>query len=63
VTNLDEIERAVARYGIDCGWERTGDIEVATAPWELAGLEERARERGAMGQRFEWLDERPCVRR
>jgi glycine/D-amino acid oxidase-like deaminating enzyme len=36
--NLDEIEAAVARYSIDCDFERTGEIDVATEPyqaWEL----------------------------
>ncbi len=30
--NLDAIEAAVARYGLDCDFERTGEIDVATAP-------------------------------
>nr|WP_240746663.1 FAD-dependent oxidoreductase [Cryptosporangium phraense] len=33
--NLDEIEAAIARYGIDCGWERNGTLSVATEPWQL----------------------------
>jgi len=61
VANLDEIERAVARYGIDCGWERTGDIEVATSLWELAALEESRANGEQLGQRLEWLD-REAVR-
>ena len=28
--NLDQIEQAVARYGIDCDFARTGDLAVAT---------------------------------
>jgi glycine/D-amino acid oxidase-like deaminating enzyme len=36
--NLDEIGRAVARYGIDCGFERTGELTVATEDWQLAAL-------------------------
>jgi glycine/D-amino acid oxidase-like deaminating enzyme len=38
--NLDEIEAAVHRYGIDCGFERTGELNVATQPWQLPGLAE-----------------------
>ncbi|MGW0733496.1 NAD(P)/FAD-dependent oxidoreductase [Streptomyces sp. NPDC002851] len=38
--NLDAIEAAVARYGIDCDFERTGEIDVATAPHQLAELRE-----------------------
>src|SRR5829696_2919329 len=38
--NLDAIASATQRYGIDCGFERTGELNVATAPWQLAGLRE-----------------------
>ena len=36
--NLDEIESAVGRYGIDCGFERTGALDVATAPHQVDEL-------------------------
>ncbi|WP_250008112.1 FAD-dependent oxidoreductase [Actinoplanes sp. M2I2] len=36
--NLDEIEATVGRYGIDCDFSRTGELQVATAQWQLAGL-------------------------
>jgi len=42
--NLDAIEDAIARYGIDCDFERTGELTVATAPHEVAWLEEAAAE-------------------
>ena len=35
-SNLDQIEEAVARYGIDCHFERTGEVDVATEPYQLA---------------------------
>ncbi|MFF8553540.1 NAD(P)/FAD-dependent oxidoreductase [Streptomyces sp. NPDC015501] len=38
--NLDAIEAAVARYGIDCEFERTGEIDVATEPHQLQDLRE-----------------------
>ncbi|MFF5448336.1 NAD(P)/FAD-dependent oxidoreductase [Streptomyces sp. NPDC012888] len=38
--NLDEIEAAVARYGIDCDFERTGEIDVATEPHQVEELHE-----------------------
>ncbi|MFH8670042.1 NAD(P)/FAD-dependent oxidoreductase [Streptomyces anulatus] len=38
--NLDAIEAAVARYGIDCEFERTGEIDVATEPHQLQELRE-----------------------
>ena len=47
--NLDDIEQALRRYGIDCGWERTGELDVAVAPWQvddLAGTARLARETG-----------------
>jgi glycine/D-amino acid oxidase-like deaminating enzyme len=47
--NLDDIEATVARYGIDCCFERTGELVVATAPWHLRDLTEShaaARARG-----------------
>ncbi|MCX4547851.1 FAD-binding oxidoreductase [Streptomyces sp. NBC_01267] len=38
--NLDAIEAAVARYGIDCEFERTGEIDVATQPYQVDELRE-----------------------
>jgi glycine/D-amino acid oxidase-like deaminating enzyme len=40
--NLDGIRATVARHGIDCDWEDTGMIDVATAPHQLAWLAEDA---------------------
>ncbi len=37
--NLNEIEAAIARYGIDCDFERTGSLAVATQPYQLEYLE------------------------
>ena len=34
--NLDGDRATIARHGIDCGWEPTGTIAVATAPHQLA---------------------------
>ncbi|MCQ4210713.1 NAD(P)/FAD-dependent oxidoreductase [Streptomyces longispororuber] len=36
--NLDAIEAAVARYAIDCDFERTGELDVATQPHQAAEL-------------------------
>ncbi|MEU0527511.1 NAD(P)/FAD-dependent oxidoreductase [Streptomyces niveus] len=38
--NLDGIESAVERYAIDCDFERTGDIAVATEPHQVEDLRE-----------------------
>lgn len=37
--NLDGIEATLERYGIDCGFDRSGVLAVATRPHEVAGLE------------------------
>jgi len=47
--NLNEIEATVARYGIECDWERTGELRVAIAPWQFAGMADEARLRNEMG--------------
>ncbi|MFD5248182.1 NAD(P)/FAD-dependent oxidoreductase [Amycolatopsis sp. NPDC058340] len=38
--NLDAIEETVRRYDIDCDWRRTGDLTVATQPWQVNDLAE-----------------------
>ncbi|MFF1377896.1 NAD(P)/FAD-dependent oxidoreductase [Streptomyces sp. NPDC058308] len=47
--NLDEIEAAVKRYSIDCDFERTGEIDVATEPHQLAELREMYEEMAEHG--------------
>src|SRR5579875_3425977 len=37
--NLDAIEQTVAHHGIDCSFERTGEMSVATEPYQLAHLD------------------------
>ncbi len=51
--NLDELEQTVARYDIDCDFERTGSLDVATAEHQIDWLKEEADEQA--GIRF--LDE------
>ncbi|MFD4635853.1 NAD(P)/FAD-dependent oxidoreductase [Lentzea sp. NPDC058436] len=41
--NLNEIGEAVRRYGIDCDWQRPGELLVATQPWQLDDLRQTAR--------------------
>ncbi|MER7724471.1 FAD-dependent oxidoreductase [Streptomyces sp. NPDC096323] len=53
--NLDAIEAAVARYSIDCEFERTGEIDVATQPHQLEELRawhEEAERHGFGGAEF-----------
>lgn len=63
LANLDAIEEAVRRHGIDCEFERTGEIEVATEPHQVEELRESAEEarRHGLGDRVTFLD-RAAVR-
>jgi glycine/D-amino acid oxidase-like deaminating enzyme len=56
--NLDAIEETVTRYGIDCDFERTGEIDVATEPYQLDDLREghEAAARLGIDQGLELLD-------
>ena len=38
--NLDAIEKSVAEHGIDCDFQRTGELEVATQPHQIEWLRE-----------------------
>ncbi|MGW1885278.1 NAD(P)/FAD-dependent oxidoreductase [Streptomyces sp. NPDC001970] len=61
--NLDAIEAAVGTYGIDCDFERSGEIDVATEPYQLEELHEVYEEaaRLGFGEGLELLD-RDAVR-
>ena len=57
--NLDEIEAAIGRYGIDCDYERTGVIDVATsadATSYVDELRDDAEQLQRLGQDARWLD-------
>lgn len=54
--NLDGIEEAVARYSIDCDFERTGEIDVATEPYQFDALRAAAEEAARHGVELEVLD-------
>ena len=55
--NLDAIEATVARHAIDCAWERTGTIDVATAAWMAADLREELEAARRYGHDVELLDD------
>jgi len=40
--NLDAIEDTLRRHAVDCAWERTGELSVATERWQLDGLARHA---------------------
>ena len=56
VENLDAIEATVREHGIDCAFERTGMVDVATAPWQYNELLEVADDMRARGYRVDTLD-------
>jgi glycine/D-amino acid oxidase-like deaminating enzyme len=58
--NLNDIESAIRRYHIDCDYERTGVIDVATtfhAPSYLDELRDDFGQLRELGQQAEWLDQ------
>ncbi len=59
--NLEAIGETVDRYGIDCAWERTGELMVATAAHQVEELDDLAGEMRGAGHDVELLDE-PAVR-
>ncbi len=61
--NLDEIEETVARYGIECDWERTGELRVALAQWQMDQMVEEAKLRNKMGDHVEVLSRDEVQRR
>ncbi len=55
--NLAAIGETIARYDIDCNWERTGELDVATRPHEVESLREYAEAMKAAGHDVTWLDQ------
>ncbi|MDX6252258.1 MAG: hypothetical protein QOF10_5618 [Kribbellaceae bacterium] len=58
--NLAAIGETIGRLGIDCGWERTGELTVATAPHHLDELAEEATRLRDFGHEATLLDQ-PAV--
>jgi glycine/D-amino acid oxidase-like deaminating enzyme len=54
--NLRAIGETVRRHGIDCGWEETGELSVATAPHEVDELAAWARDLRSAGHEARFLD-------
>jgi glycine/D-amino acid oxidase-like deaminating enzyme len=57
LANLEAIGDTITQYGIDCNWERTGELTVATAPHHLDELAEEVAARQAIGEKVALLDE------
>ena len=54
--NLAGIAATVQRYDIDCSFERTGELEVATEPYQVADLRDLPAQAAPYGEKSEWLD-------
>lgn len=54
--NLQAIEDTVAKYGIDCEWERTGELDVATEHYQVDALREAMDGASAFGADLAFLD-------
>jgi glycine/D-amino acid oxidase-like deaminating enzyme len=54
--NLSEIGATIAAHDIDCDFQLTGELSVATAAWQLEGVEEEAAAARALGHDVEVLD-------
>ncbi len=54
--NLDAIEATVRDHAIDCAFERTGDLAVATEEYQVAELRELAGAAEGLGQTLDLLD-------
>jgi glycine/D-amino acid oxidase-like deaminating enzyme len=59
--NLAAIEAAVGRYRIDCGFERTGTLDVATEPHQVQWLREDVDAANGLGDDAVFLDG-PAIR-
>ena len=54
--NFAGLATTVDRYGIDCSFERTGELDVATEPYHLEGLDQLPAEASAYGEKLDVLD-------
>ncbi|HEY3877234.1 MAG TPA: FAD-dependent oxidoreductase [Trebonia sp.] len=54
--NLREIGETIARHGIDCDFQPGGELALATADWQLDGLDEEAVAARQLGHDVELLD-------
>jgi glycine/D-amino acid oxidase-like deaminating enzyme len=54
--NLAEIGETVAKHQIDCDFQLSGEVDVATAPWQLDGLAQDAELAASCGYEVQVLD-------
>lgn len=56
LANLDAIEGTVLAEGIECDFQRSGELDVAVAPYQVDGLREMHERAVALGLDYEFLD-------
>lgn len=61
--NLDAIEATIKKFKIECGWERTGELRVATEHWQMDQMVEEALERNRLGDNVEVLNQEQIQKR
>ena len=54
--NLREIGETIAKHGIDCDFQPTGELALATEPWQLDGLDSDAVAARQLGHGVQVLD-------
>ena len=54
-SNLEEIEATVRRFGIDCDFIHSGELLVATEPYQVEDLRSAPKEAAAFGEKYEWM--------
>ncbi|MBI5566728.1 MAG: FAD-dependent oxidoreductase [Chloroflexi bacterium] len=54
--NLSAIDDAVRRYAIDCDWQRSGELLIATEPYQIERLQDLMRRSTPYGEEWTWLD-------
>jgi hypothetical protein len=55
--NMNAIESTIREFGIECDWQRTGELRVADADWLIPQLAEEARLRNEYGDHVEVLSQ------
>jgi glycine/D-amino acid oxidase-like deaminating enzyme len=56
IANLNEIEETITRLGIDCDYRRTGDIDMATQPYQVEEMKEELEIAAPYQTNFQFLD-------
>lgn len=56
IANLDEIEATIKRLGIECDYRRTGEIDMATEPYQVDEMREELEIAAPFQTNFQFLD-------